>query len=167
MSNIWEDEAVVETPLEEYPDSRPVPVRSQDAAILEYAVRNRLLRGKGTPDEGVAVAGAPEPPGNGRMRRPRRRGAREAARAEGLYHRIAPAWQRYPLRAVTLVRELLQEGAPEGFVMGKYRMHVEACAYFGVPPMPLIPYLEELLEVVVLDAKAARRNEAVPEHSIP
>lgn len=157
------DEACFQTAVGERLDPRPSSVRSQDAAIWDYAVRNRLLRGQGTSGD----AQAPEPPGNGRMRRLRRRGAREAARAEGLYHRIAPAWQRYPLRAVTLVRELLQEGAPEEFVMGKYRMHVEACAYFGVPPMPLIPYLEELLEVVVLDAKAARRNEAVPEHSIP
>lgn len=161
MSNVWEDKAVVEAPMEGRPDQRPVCVRSQDAAILEYAVRNRLLRGAGTPEGGESLSPVPGPAGNGRMHRTRHRGAREAARAEHVYHRIAPAGQRYPLRAVTLVRRLLRQGAPEEFVLGKYRMHVEACACFGVPAMPLIPYLAELLEVVELDAKADRRNAAL------
>jgi hypothetical protein len=77
--------------------------------------------------------------------------------AEGLYHRIAPPGQKYPLRAVALIRRLLQEGAPEGFVLGKYRMHARSCGDIGVAPMPFIPYLAELREVFLLEAKAARR----------
>ncbi|HZD54913.1 MAG TPA: hypothetical protein VE080_01540, partial [Candidatus Aquicultoraceae bacterium] len=93
------------------------------------------------------------------MRRRRRRGGPPAAaRAEGVYRRIAPTDQRYPLRAVALIRRLLQEGAPEDFVLGKYRMHAWACDDIGVPRMPFIPYLAELLEVFLLDARAARRN---------
>ncbi len=158
---MWEDEAVIETPMEGRTEQRPVSVRSQDAAILEYALRNRLLRGARMPEGGASGAPVPGSAGNGRTHRARRRGAREAARAETIYHRIAPAGQRYPLRAVTLVRRLLQEGAPEEFVLSKYRMHAEACACFGVPAMPLIPYLAELLEVVELDAKLDRRNGAL------
>jgi len=79
--------------------------------------------------------------------------------AEGIYHRIAPPGQKYPLRAVAIIRRLLQEGAPEEFVLGKYRIHVWACGDLGVTPMPFIPYMAELLEVFLLDAKAARRSE--------
>jgi hypothetical protein len=38
-------------------------------------------------------------------------------------------------------------------------MHAWACGDLGVTPMPFIPYMEELLEVFLLDAKAARRSE--------
>ena len=51
--------------------------------------------------------------------------------------------------------KLLREGAPEEFVLGKYRIHVWACGDLGVTPMPFIPYMAELLEVFLLDAKAA------------
>ncbi len=78
--------------------------------------------------------------------------------AEGLYRRLAPPGQKYPLRAVSLIRRLLQEGAPEEFVLGKYRMHAWACDDLGLKPMPFIPYMAELLEVFLLDAKAARRR---------
>ena len=90
-----------------------------------------------------------------------------AAKAEGLYHRIAPPGQNYPLRAVALIRRLLQEGAPEEFVLEKYRMHAWACGDMGVTPMPFIPYLAELLEVFLLDAKAARRGNMAPGRSMP
>jgi hypothetical protein len=79
--------------------------------------------------------------------------------AEGVYRRIAPPGQKHPLRAVALIRRLLQEGAPEEFVLGKYMMHALACGDLGLKPMPFIPYMAELLEVFLLDAKAARRSE--------
>ncbi len=87
--------------------------------------------------------------------------------AEGLYRRIAPTGQKYPLRAVAIIRRLLQEGAPDEFVLGKYRMHAWACGEIGVKPMPFIPYMTELLEVFLLDARAARRGDTAPERSLP
>ena len=87
--------------------------------------------------------------------------------AEGLYRRIAPPGQKYPLRAVALIRRLLQEGAPEAFVLGKYRVHAWACGDLGLKPMPFILYMEELLEVFVLDAKAARRGKTAPGRPVP
>ncbi len=79
--------------------------------------------------------------------------------AEGLYRRIAPPGQKYPLKAVTLIRRLLHEGAPEEFVLEKYRMHAWACGDLGVPPMPFIPYLAELLDIFRLDVKLTLRYE--------
>lgn len=157
MSNMWNDAAGVPIPSREPRDSRPPSVRSQDAALWEYAARNRLLRGRGTPADMPGDAQTSEASRSERMRRRPGRGApRTAAMAEGVYHRIAPPGQKYPLRAVALIRRLLQEGAPEEFVLGKYRMHACACGDLGVTPMPFIPYMEELLEVFLLDAKAAR-----------
>lgn len=49
----------------------------------------------------------------------------------------------------------------------KYRTHVRDCVEFGVPSMPLIPYLAELLEVFVLDGNIARRNGKVRDGSMP
>lgn len=168
MPNMWKDEAGIQTPAGERRDPRPPSVRSQDAAIWEYAARNRLLRGRGTPADIPGDALAPEASPAGRMPRPPRRGpARAAARAEGLYRRIAPPGQKYPLRAVTLVRRLLDEGAPDEFVRCKYPMHVRDCGDIGVAPMPLIPYLAELLEVVLSDTNVARRNETIRERSMP
>lgn len=168
VSNMRKGEAGGQTPAGEGRDLRPPSVRSQDAAIWEYAVRNRLLRGRGTPADTRRDAQAAEAPPAERMPRPPRRGAAgAAARAEGLYRRIAPPGQKYPLRAVTLVRSLLDEGAPEEFVRGKYQMHARNCGDIGVAPMPLIPYLAELLEIVLLDMNAARRDETVRERSIP
>lgn len=168
MSDILKHEAGVSTTAGERRDNRPPSLRYQDAAILEYAVRNRLLRGSGTPaDLGGDGHGmeAPRSPRTGR--RPRRTALRAAARAEGIYRRIAPPGQTYPLQAVALVRRLLHEGAPDEFVEGKYKTHTRCCDEFGVPPLPLIPYLAELLEVFLLDRKAARRDEALREHSVP
>jgi hypothetical protein len=168
VPNLWKDEAVVQTPAGECRDLRPPSVRSQDAALWEYAVRNRLLRGRATPVEMCGDAQAPEFPLAGRMPRPPRKGAaRAAARAEVLYRRIAPPGQKYPLRAVTIVRRLLEEGVPDEFVRGKFETHARNCVDLGVAPMPLIPYLAELLEVVLLDRNVARRNEALRERSMP
>lgn len=168
MSNMQNDAAGVPAPAGERRDLRPPSVRSQDAAIWEYAVRNRLLRGPGTPADVCADAQATEAhPAVRRPRPPRRDAAREAARAEGIYRRIAPPGQEYPLQAVTLVRRLLHEGAPDEFVREKYRLHARDCCDIGLAPMPLIPYLAELLEMVRLDTKRARRNETVRERSIP
>jgi hypothetical protein len=168
VSNPWEDEAVVQTPAGECRDLRPPSVRSQNAALWEYAVRNRLLRGRGTPADMCGDAQAPRFPPAGRIpRSPRKGAARVAARAENLYRRIAPPDQKYPLRAVTIVRRLLEEGAPDEFVRGKYGRHARDCVDLGVAPMPLIPYLAELLEVVLLDRNVARRNEALRERSMP
>lgn len=149
----------IQSAARELRDSRPPSVRFQDAAIREYAVRNRLLRG-GSAAEGAngdgRAAGAPPA---GRFPRPPRKGsAWTAARAEGIYRLIAPPDQEYPLRAVDLVRRLLAIGAPDELVQGKYQAHVRDCDDIGVPPMPLIPYLAEFLEVQRLDMKAARRN---------
>ncbi|OGQ00821.1 MAG: hypothetical protein A2Z40_04970 [Deltaproteobacteria bacterium RBG_19FT_COMBO_60_16] len=73
----------------------------------------------------------------------------------------------YPLRAVAIIRRLLQEGAPEEFVLEKYRMHAWACGDIGVTAMPFIPYLAELLEVFLLEAKAPRRGNTAPRGSMP
>ena len=160
VSNMWNNAAGVPIPAREPRDSRPPSVRSQDAAIWEYAARNRLLRGRGTPADVPGDAQTPAAPQSGWTRRRPGRGApRTAAMAEGLYHRIAPPGQKYPLRAVALIRRLLQEGAPEEFVLEKYRMHAWACGDLGMMPTPFIPYMAELLEVFLLDAKAARRSE--------
>lgn len=168
MPNIRNDAIGVPPSAGDGRDPRPSPVRSQDAAILEYAARNRLLRGPGTSVDMSGVAQATEAPLGGRMQRRSRKGAhRTAATAEGLYRRIAPSDQKYPLKAVTLIRRLLHEGAPEEFVLEKYRMHAWVCGDLGVSPMPFIPYLAELLEVFLLDAKAARRNGMARERSIP
>jgi len=157
VSNMWNHAAGVPTSAGEPRDSRPPSVRSQDAAIWEYAARNRLLRGRGTPADMPEVAQTPAASRSGRMRRRPRKGApRTAAMAEGLYRRIAPPGQKYPLRAVAIIRRLLQEGAPEEFVLGKYRMHAWACGDIRVTPMLFIPYMAELLEVFLLDAKTAR-----------
>ena len=157
MSNMWNNPAGVPTSTGEPRDPRPSSVRSQDATIWEYAARNRLLRGRETPAEMPGVAQTPAASPSGRMRRRPRRGAPQtAAMAEGLYRRIAPPGQKFPLRAVAIIRRLLQEGAPEEFVLSKYRVHTWACGDIGVTPMPFIPYMEELLEVFLLDAKAAR-----------
>jgi hypothetical protein len=151
VSNMWKDK-----------------VRSQDAAILDYAVRNRLLRGPGPTADARGDAQAPEAPRAERRRRRRCVGApRAAARAEGIYRMIAPPAQEYPLQAVTVIRRLLDEGAPDEFVQGTYQTHVRCCGEIGVPPMPLIPYLAELLEVFLLDGKAARRNVTARKRSIP
>ena len=140
MSNIWNDAAGVPTSAREPRDSRPPSVRSQNTAIWEYAARNRLLRSGGTPED---VPGSPQTPEASRSgwtrRRPGRGAPRTAAMAEGIYHRIAPPAQKYPLRAVALIRRLLQEGAPEEFVLGKYRMHAWACGDLGVTPMLSFP----------------------------
>lgn len=162
------DTAGLPIPSGELRDFRPSSVRSQDAAIIEYAARNRLLREPGTSAYMRGDAqGAGAYPG-GRMPRPPRRGpARGAARAEGLYRRIAPPDQKYPLQAVNLIRRLLREGASEEFVLEKYRTHAGACRDIGVPPMPFIPYLAELLEVFLLDAKLAGRDETVRKRSMP
>lgn len=168
MSNVWRDKAYVQTADGERRDARPPAVRFQDAAIREYAVRNRLVRDRGTPADMRSDTQASEAPFAGRIpRSPRRGAARAAARAEGIYRRIAPPGQEYPLQAVTLVRRLLEEGAPDEFVQGKYRTHVRDCGDIGVAPVPLIPYLAELLEVCLLDAKAARRSEAARKRSMP
>jgi len=168
VSNMWNNAAGVPTPAGEPRDSRPPSVRSQDAAIWEYAARNRLLRGRGTPAD---MPGGPQTPAASRSgwtrRRPGRGAPRTAVMAEGLYHRIAPPGQKYPLRAVAIIRRLLQEGAPEEFVPGKYRMHARACGDIGVAPMPFIPYLAELLEVFLLEAKAARRGNMAPRRPMP
>lgn len=166
MSNAWND-AGGPTAGGKRRDPRPSSVMSQDAAILEYAARNRLLRGRGFPAETSGVAWASEGLPGGRIRRPTRGGnARGAARAEGIYRLIAPPEQKYPLKAVTLIRRLLREGAPEEFVLEKYRMHAWACDDLGVPPIPFIPYLTELLEVFLLDVKRARRCEGGRERSM-
>ncbi len=155
-------------PIEGSRDPRPPSVRSQDALILEYAVRNRLFRGPGTSADGSGVAQAPgELPGGRMRRRLPGNGYRDAARAEGIYRQIAPPGQKYPLQAVSLVRRLLREGASEEFVLGKYRLHASACEEIGVPRMPFIPYLTELLEVFLLDRKISARDGAVREHSLP
>jgi hypothetical protein len=86
--------------------------------------------------------------------------------AEGIYRRIAPPDQEYPLRAVALIRRLLQEGASEEFVLEKYRMHAWACEEIGVAPMPFIPYMAELLEVFLLDNRAARRYGTARKRSV-
>jgi len=148
-------------------DPRPHSVRFQDAAILEYAVRNRLVRGIPPENEGGTgrTSGAPSA---GRVRRPRRNNsAWTAARAEGIYRHIAPAHQKYPLRAVALVRRLLAKGAPDGFVREKYRTHVRDCEDIGVLPMPLIPYLAQLLEVRRVDENNARRSMKISDYSMP
>jgi len=148
-------------------DPRPHSVRFQDAAILEYAVRNRLVRGIPPENEGGngRTSGAPSA---GRVRRSRRKdSAWTAARAEGIYRHIAPAHQKYPLLAVALVRRLLAKGAPDRFVRGRYETHVRDCADIGVTPMPLIPYLTELLEIHRLETNAARRGGTLRECSIP
>lgn len=148
-------------------DTRPPSVRFQDAAILEYAVRNRLVRGN------VLGASNGGDRGNGdhtleRIRRPlRKRSSWATARAEGIYRRIAPPNQKYPLRAVVLVRRLLAVGAPDELVREKYRTHRRDCAEIGVLPMPLIPYLTQLLEVHRVDANIARRIPAIAEYSPP
>ncbi len=80
--------------------------------------------------------------------------------AEGLYRLIAPPGQKYPLRAVALIRRLIQEGASVEFVLGKYRWHEWACGDLGLKPMPFIPYMAELLEVFLLDGKAAGRGKS-------
>lgn len=148
-------------------DPRHPSVRFQDAAILEYAVRNRLHRGK-TPEEPCGDERAPGAHLAGRMRRtPRKRSAWASARAEGIYRGIAPPNQKYPLRAVVLVRRLLAEGAPDLFVREKYRTHVQNCEEIGVLPMPLIPYLTELLEILRLETNTARRNATLREYSKP
>ena len=51
--------------------------------------------------------------------------------------------------------------------MEKYRMHAWACDDLGMTPMPFIPYMAELLEVFLLDSKAARRGNIAPRRSIP
>ncbi|MGB3097174.1 MAG: hypothetical protein WBB46_10645, partial [Candidatus Deferrimicrobiaceae bacterium] len=103
-------------------------MRCQDASIWEYASRNRLLRDRGTPADVPGDAQTPAAQRSERMRRHSLRGApRTAAMAEGVYRRIAPPGQKHPLRAVALIRRLLQEGAPEEFVLGKYMMHALAC----------------------------------------
>jgi len=148
-------------------DPRPHSVRFQDAAILEYAVRNRLVRGR-TPEtlRGDDHASGAYPARW--IRRPmRKRSARAAARAEGIYRHIAPRNQKYPLRAVALVRRLLSKGAPDGFVQGRYETHVRDCADIGVIPMPLIPYLTELLEIHRMVTNASRRSSMPQEHSLP
>lgn len=166
MSNTWNDSLSVPTPGGQCRDPRPSSVRSQDAAILEYAARNRLLRGPGTSADVCGMAQAPGASRFGRMRRRSRREAhRTAAMAEGLYRRISPPRQKHPLKAVALIRMLLREGAPEEFVLEKYRMHAWACDEFGLPPMPFIPYLAELLEIFRLDVKLTRRYEMVRERS--
>ena len=168
MSNMWNHAAGAPTSAREPRDSRPPSVRSQDAAIWEYAARNRLLRGRGTPADVPGDAQTPAAHRSERMRRHSLRGApRTAAMAEGVYRRIAPKGQKYPLRAVALIRRLLQEGAPEEFVLEKYRMHACACGDIGVTPMPFIPYMAELLEVFLLEAKAARRGNMSPRRSMP
>lgn len=168
MSNTWEDEGGAPAPAGERRDLRPDSVRSQDRALWEYAVRNRLLRGRGPAADLRGDAQGPEGARAGRRPRRRRRGAhRAAARAEGVYRRIAPADQEYPLQAVTLVRRMLDEGAPDAFVQDKYQAHARDCDEFGVPPMPLIPYLAELLEVFLLDTKLSRRNGTARERFLP
>lgn len=87
--------------------------------------------------------------------------------AEGIYRRMAPANQQYPLRAVALVRRLLADGAGGEFVQGKYQAHVRDCGDIGVPPMPLIPYLAELLEIHRLETNAARRKRTPRVCSMP
>ena len=161
MSNNRNDEAGVLFPGGRRRDLRPPSVRYQDGAILEYAVRNRLLRGLGLPDDMAGEGSASEVFPAGRMAgSPGRSSARAAARAEAIYRRIAPPGQKFPLQAVALIRRLLEEGAADEFVRGKYRNHVRCCGVFDLAPMPLVPYLSELLEVFLLDRKAARRREA-------
>jgi len=168
VSNMWNHAAGVPIPAREPRDSRPPSVRSQDAAIWEYAARNRLLRSGGTPADVPGDAQTPAASRSGwKQRRPGKGAPRTAAMAEGVYRRIAPPGQKYPLRAVTLIRRLLQEGAPEEVVLGKYMMHALACGDLGVTPMPFIPYMAELLEVFLLEAKAARRGNMAPRSSIP
>lgn len=161
------DESVSRTAVAEIRDLRPPSVRFQDAAILEYAARNRLVRG-GAPEDPRGNGRAADAPCPGRMRKPRRKGSGwTAARAEGIYRVIAPPGQEYPLQAVALVRRLLAKGAPDEFVQGKYQAHVRDCSDIGVVPMRLIPYLTDLLEIHRLDTKAARRNGTPREYSIP
>ncbi len=168
VSNMWNDAAGVPTPAREPRDSRPPSVRYQDAALWEYAARNRLLRNGGTPADVPSDAQTRAASRSGWTRRRPGRGApRTAAIAEGIYHQIAPPGQKYPLRAVALIRRLLQEGAPEEFVLGKYRMHAWACGDLGLKPMPFIPYMAELLEIFLLDAKGVRRGNMAPKHSMP
>lgn len=155
------DISEIKTAARELRDTRPLSVRYQDAAILEYAVRNRLMRSGGAQEELYGDAQAPGAPRSGRMRMSRRKGSDwTAAKAEGIYRRIAPLDQKYPLRAVALVRRLLAKGAPDEVVQGKYQAHVRDCSDLGVSPMPLIPYLTELLEIHRLDTNAARRGTA-------
>lgn len=148
-------------------DTRPPSVRFQDAAILEYAVRNRLVRGR-VPE---GWNGGDRDNGNRsseRTRRPpRKRSAWASARAEGIYRHIAPPYQKYPLRAVVLIRRMLADGAPDELVREKYRTHLRDCEEIGVLPMPLIPYLTQLLEVHRVDAITARRIRAIAESSVP
>lgn len=147
-------------------DTRHPSVRFQDAAILEYAVRNRLVRRVAPEDRGNGREPGVAFPGRAR-RRPRKGFAWTAARAEGIYRHIAPPNQKYPLRAVALVRRLLANGAPHEFVREKYETHVQDCRDIGVPPMPLIPYLTELVEIQRLETNAPRRNRMHREHSLP
>ena len=158
MSNGMDDRWGIRPAAGEIPDARPPSVRFQDAAILEYAVRNRLLRGA-VPEwlRGNSDAPGTQSAGN-RAKAPSGGVARTAARAAVIYRRIAPPDQEHPLRAVSLVRRLLAEGALDDFVLGKYRTHVEDCAEIGVAAMPLIPYLTELLEVHRVSRNAARRE---------
>lgn len=148
-------------------DTRPPSVRFQDAAILEYAVRNRLVRGR-IPEEPSGEDRASGTRPAERIRRPpRKRSAWASARAEAIYRRIAPANQKYPLRAVVLVRRLLADGAPDEFVQGMYQAHVRNCSDIGVVPMPLIPYLAELVEIRRLQTCAARRRGTLRESALP
>ena len=48
-----------------------------------------------------------------------------------------------------------------------YETHVRDCADIGVIPMPLIPYLTELLEIHRLETNADRRGGTLRECSIP
>ena len=165
---MWNNAAGNPTPAGDPRDPRPPSVRFQDAAIWEYAIRNRLLRGRRTPADMPEDTQSPAESRSGRMRRRTRGGAlRTAAMAEEIYRRIAPPDQKYPLLAVAIIRRMLQEGAPEEFVLGKYRMHYWACGDIGVAPMPFIPYMAELLEVFLLDAKDARRGDTAPGRSMP
>lgn len=161
------DEQAVRTAAGMIRDPRPPSVRFQDAAILEYAARNRLLRGPAPEDPGGDARGAGTAFDGRRRKIPRRGSGWAAARAEGIYRRIAPPDQQYPLRAVALVRRMLASGAPDEFVQGKYQAHVRDCGDIGVTPMPLIPYLAELLEIHRLETNAARRVRTLRERSMP
>jgi len=155
------------TATEEIRDPRPHSVRFQDAAILEYAVRNRLVRGRSMEGNRKDARAEGSRPGERFPRTSRRDPAWTAARAEGIYRNIAPRNQKYPLRAVALVRRMLSKGAPAEFVQEKYQTHVRSCGDIGVTPMPLIPYLTELLEIHRLETNADRRGGTLRECSIP